>query len=82
MATLERGEWGGAIQGQESEQYKLLGIKEAARVYYTTGGIQPIFYINYKWNITFKNCDSLYCTLVTYNTVQLHFNQYKYIKKF
>ena len=25
-----------------------------------------MFYNNYKWNITFKNCKSLYCTPVTY----------------
>ena len=24
-------------------------------------------YNNYKWSITFKNCESLYCTPVTYN---------------
>ena len=26
-----------------------------------------IFYNNYQWNITFKNCRSLYCRPVTYN---------------
>ena len=25
-----------------------------------------MFYNNYKWNITFKNCDPLYCTPITY----------------
>ena len=29
-------------------------------------GIQPIFYSNYKWNLTFKNCESLYCTPEAY----------------
>ena len=29
-------------------------------------GIQPIFYSNYDWSITFKNCESLYFTPVTY----------------
>ena len=28
--------------------------------------IEPIFYNNYKWSITFKNCESLYCIAVTY----------------
>ena len=33
------------------------------------------FYKNYKWSITFKSHESLYCTLVTYNIVhQLYFN--------
>ena len=27
-------------------------------------------YNNYKWSIVFKNCESLYCTPVTYNIVQ------------
>ena len=31
--------------------------------------IQPIFYNNYKWSITFKNCESLYFIPVTYNFV-------------
>ena len=34
-------------------------------MYGTMQGIQPRFYNNYKWNITFKNCESLYCTPVT-----------------
>ena len=29
-------------------------------------GIESIFYNNYKWSIIFKNCESLYCTPVTY----------------
>ena len=33
-------------------------------------------YNSYKWNITFKNCESLYCTPVTYNIVQqLYFDK-------
>ena len=31
------------------------------------GGYKPIFYNNYKWSITFKNCESLYFTSVTYS---------------
>ena len=31
-------------------------------IYWTTQGVEPIFYNNYKWRITFKNCESLYCT--------------------
>ena len=40
--------------------------------------MQPIFY-NYKWSITFKNCESQYYTPVnSYNVVyQLYFNQIK-----
>ena len=39
--------------------------KKATRIYYTTQEIQPIFPHNYIWSITFKNCESLYCTSVT-----------------
>ena len=28
-------------------------------------GIQPVFYDNCKWSISFKDCESLHCTLVT-----------------
>ena len=31
-------------------------------IYHTTQGTQLIFYNNYKWNIIFKNWDSLCCT--------------------
>ena len=27
---------------------------------------EPVFYNNYKWSISFKNCESLYCTPLTY----------------
>ena len=37
---------------------------------------QPKIYKNYKWSITFKYCDSLCCTFVTYNIVhKLYFNK-------
>ena len=36
------------------------------RIYWITRGIEPIFYDNYKWSITFNNCESLYYTPVTY----------------
>ena len=43
-------------------------------ILYNMGKVQ-ILYNNYKWNINFKNCDLLHCTLVTYNIVhQIHFN--------
>ena len=35
-------------------------------IYGTAQGIELIFCTNYKWNITFKNCESLRCTLETY----------------
>ena len=50
----------------EDKRYKLLGIKYVMRIYWTTRGIEPIFYDNYKWSITFNNCESLYYTPVTY----------------
>ena len=50
----------------EDKRYKLLGIKYAMRIYWITRGIEPIFYDNYKWSITFNNCESLYYTPVTY----------------
>ena len=34
--------------------------------YIVQQGIQPKFYNSYKWNVTFKNCDSLCCTPETY----------------
>ena len=40
-------------------------------ILYNMGNIANI-YNNYKWSITFKNCESLYCTPVTYNIVQLY----------
>ena len=43
-------------------------------ILYNMGKVQ-ILCNNYKWNINFKNCDSLHCTLVTYNIVhQIYFN--------
>ena len=42
------------------------------------GNIEQIFYKNYKRSITFKNCESLYCTPVTYNIRhQLYVNKKK-----
>ena len=32
-----------------------IGCKVGSRMYYTAGGIEPIFY-NYKWKVTFQNC--------------------------
>ena len=41
-------------------------------------GIKPIFYNNYKWNITFKKCESLCCTSEIYNIVhQLYLKKKK-----
>ena len=47
------------------------------RIYYITGNIANfvIIYNNYKWSITFKICESIYCIPETYNTVpQLYLN--------
>ena len=43
-----------------------------------TKRIEPIFY-NYKWSITSKNYESLYCTSVTY--IILYINYTSIIKK-
>ena len=42
-----------------------------------TQGIGPIFYNNYKWNIIFKNCESLYCIPVTFIIVYINYIQLK-----
>ena len=36
-----------------------------------------MFYYNYKWNITFKNCESLCCTPETYNIVHQLYLDFK-----
>ena len=41
-------------------------------IYCTTQGIKPVFYNNYR-SITFKNCESLFYTPITYIAWQLHF---------
>ena len=41
-----------------------------------------MFYNNYKWNMTFALCESLYCAPVTYNIVyHLYFNLKKKKKR-
>ena len=43
---------------QETKRYRLLSVKQQATgVQCTAQGIQPIWRNNYKWSITFKNCD-------------------------
>ena len=46
--------------------------KQATGLRCTLQGTQPIFYHNYKWNTTFKNCESLCHTPETY--VKLYTN--------
>ena len=73
----DRGTWHAAVHGVSRTQIWLSDwrITTTRRIYCTTQGIYPILYNNYTWSITFKNCDSLYCTSVTYNIVhQLYFN--------
>lgn len=42
-------------------------------MYCTAWEIQPVFYNNYKWTVTFKNCESLYCTYCNLsNIVELY----------
>ena len=62
VATSGEREPGGATQEQGSKRYKILGIKYATRIFCTTWGIKPVFYNNDKWNVYFKNCESLYFT--------------------
>ena len=50
-------------RGEGVKRYKLLCIKLATRIYCTTLGIQLIFYNNYKWSITFKNCELYICNI-------------------
>ena len=58
------------------------------RVYCKTQGIQPIFYNNYKWNITIKNYKSLLYTTtyiilcINYTLIKNKNNKMKYhVKK-
>ena len=37
-------------------EVQTIGCKIGSRMYCTTRGIQPTFYNNCKWNVTFKNC--------------------------
>ena len=41
-----------------------------------------MFYNNYKWSITFKNCESLYCIPVIYITLYIHYTSIKKKKGF
>ena len=34
-----------------------------------------MFYNNYEWTIIFKNCESTYCTPITYMVEPLYFNE-------
>ena len=36
-------------------------------IMYNTRNITNMYFKNYKWSITFKNCESLYYTFVTYS---------------
>ena len=51
--------------GVEDEEVQTITYKINYKdILYNTGR-QPIFYDNYKWNVTFKNCEPL--ILYTYN---------------
>ena len=43
--------------------------------YATVQGIQPIFYNNFKWNIIYRNIESLGCIPETHIIYQLYFNK-------
>ena len=53
------------------------GNKNKNLVYFTMWGIEPIFYNNSKWSKTFKNCDSLYFTPVTYTIFYSYYTSFK-----
>lgn len=44
----------------------MLKYKISYKNIFNTGNIAKTFYNNYKWNLTLKNCDSLYYTPLTY----------------
>ena len=58
-------------KGLKGTNYHVLN--KITRIYYTTQGIQPICYNNSKQDITFKNCESLCCTLETYIILYLNY---------
>ena len=43
-------------------------------MYFTAWGINPVFPNNYKWSVTFKNCESLLYTRNIYIVNQVHLN--------
>ena len=52
--------------------------------YVVQHGIEPIFYNNYKWSMTFKNCCTLCCTitmLYTYKLYNIVYQLYLNLKK-
>ena len=63
--------------GEGITRYKLLGIKEAPRIYFITWGILPIFHNDYKWSTTFENCESFYCRQVTYTILYSSYTRVK-----
>ena len=56
------------------KRYKLLGIKQATRIYHIIWVIQPIFYKTSKESIIYKSIKSLCCTPETNIVNQLYFN--------
>lgn len=61
-----RGEGGRAIQGRKSKRYKLLGIKQATRIYILQHEKYSQYFVIYKWNRTFK--------IVSHHIVHLLYN--------
>ena len=56
---------GRGIIGVEDWEVQTIRDKISYKDILDNTGIESMFYNNYKWSITSKNCDSLYCTLVT-----------------
>ena len=75
LVTSRERKGGKGKQEQRIKRYKLLRTKEATRIYCTIQGIETIFYNNYKYCISFENCELLYCTAVTSTVHQLYYNQ-------
>ena len=49
-------------------------------IYCPTQGLQSIYYNDYKWSITFKNCESLCFTPGTYIILCINYTQFKKLK--
>ena len=66
----------------KDKQIKLL-VKKCQEIkhalYCTTQGIWPVFFGNYKLNITFKNCESLCCIPATYIILYINYTSMKKI---
>ena len=63
----EEGRRGDGEDGVGELEVQTIRHKISQKDIFTTQEIQPILYNNHKRSITFKNCESLYFTPITYN---------------